>query len=180
MLAALGLVSVSWSGALMAGASERFRARPTVPLCWVVDRYGRLFNTYAAELDLASASLLAPDVGGTLLVSRLRVYDLAGLTDRVVADTLGRGDLRRLADYVFDQTRPTFIHVHGAFRRGIVDDLRLPREYLEIVPDEDYVRQDAVRELAALERLRTRRLDLRVVVSRESCGVALAPGSTRH
>jgi hypothetical protein len=51
-------------------------------------------------------------MGGTLLVSRLRVFDLVGLCDRDAARTL-RSDTPAFHRYVLEEVRPTFIHVHG-------------------------------------------------------------------
>src|SRR5262249_42888378 len=70
------------------------------------------FNRLADALGAGPSSLLAPDLGGTLLVSRLRVYDLVGLCDRTAARTL-RNDAAAFHRYVLAEARPTFVHVHG-------------------------------------------------------------------
>ena len=62
--------------------------------------------------------------------SHLRVYDLAGLCDRVVAHTLMSRPLV-FREYVFANARPTFIHVHGAWAdwAHLHADDRLHRDY---------------------------------------------------
>ncbi|MCZ4125273.1 hypothetical protein [Streptomyces sp. H39-S7] len=112
------LVSALVVGSVLSLAGQRpraaaFQADPTLSMCFVADRYGRLFNTYADELALPDAGLLLPDLGGTLLTTRLRVTDLAGLTDPAIADAYAAHDTTRLRTYVFDHVRPTFIHVHS-------------------------------------------------------------------
>lgn len=112
------LASALLVGSVLSLAGQRpraaeFRADPTLSMCFVADRYGRLFNTYADRLGLPDAGLLLPDLGGTLLTSRLRVTDLAGLTDPAIADAYAANDPARLRTYVFDHVRPTFIHVHS-------------------------------------------------------------------
>src|SRR5208283_5134005 len=88
---------------------------------------------------------------------------LAGLCDRTIAITLGN-DRRRLYDYVFETTKPTFIHVHGwwTWFAHLDSDPRLARDYVLIhrlnEPENDwrdYVRRDAIGQrtelLAALD-----------------------------
>jgi hypothetical protein len=85
------------------------------------------FNKYAQKL--INASILLPDVGGTLMYSNLRVYDLAGLCDKKIAKTLGTPEF---ADYIFQEAKPTFIHMHGPWisRSGLLQDGRLSRDYI--------------------------------------------------
>jgi hypothetical protein len=180
VLAVVAALSVVLSGALWRTQSNNFRAAPTVPLCYVADRFGRLFNTYADRLGVAAggqATLALPDIGGTLLTTRLRVIDTAGLTDRTVAEARKRGDFAAIGDYLFDRVKPTFIHLHKPWDKGIDGDPRLLRDYAEIVPG-DYVRRDAVTDQQALQQLRTERLDKTVARGRSSCGDRLTPGGT--
>jgi hypothetical protein len=128
----------------MADRLAGFKASPTVPACWVADRYGRLFNFYADSFGVASGSLLLPDIGGTLLTSRLDLVDVAGLTSAEIARLRQAGDWDGLGDYVFDVVKPTFIHVHDAWALGVAGDPRLERDYLSLKTAGDYVRQDAV------------------------------------
>ena len=52
-----------------------------------------------------------------LLHSELRVYDLAGLCDPVIARSLHQRP-QALRDYVLGEVRPTFVHTQGAFTRS--------------------------------------------------------------
>lgn len=177
VLAAVAAVSVVFSGALFRTESATFRAAPTTPLCKVADRYGRLFNTYADRLRIGEGSLALPDIGGTLLTTRLRIVDTAGLTDRTIAEARHDGNFGAIGDYLFDQVKPTFIHFHRPWDRGIAGDPRLARDYAEIVPG-DYVRRDAVTDQAALTRLRAERLGSDIRADLSSCGARLTPGSS--
>ncbi|MFD9970784.1 hypothetical protein ACFWYA_22030 [Streptomyces sp. NPDC059011] len=104
---------VSWSGQRERAAS--FQAHPTLPVCHVAHRYGAVFNEYAKRLDLADGTLLAPDLGGTLLTSNLAVRDLAGLTEPTIADAYADRNMTALRHHVFTTLRPTFIHTHGVW-----------------------------------------------------------------
>jgi hypothetical protein len=141
-----------------------------------IERFALGYNQLAATLGRPEASLLAPDLGGALWASTLRVYDLVGLCDRTTARTLTR-DTPAFHRYVFEEARPTFIHVHGPWS-GWAALHRSPafeRDYLPIHeawanprgPDAarehegepwrgDYVRRDALgdvqRNLARLRR----------------------------
>ena len=81
--------------------SRNFAQTPVVPFGRVAAFSGTGYNRLAAILGTPDASLLTPDLGGTLFYSTLRVYDLAGLCDRVVALTL-RHDHPAFLDYVFE------------------------------------------------------------------------------
>ena len=131
--------------------------------------FGARFNDYARRFGIENGSILLPDVGGTLYLSELRVYDLAGLCDRRIARLLGHGregysrDQRGFYDYVFEEIRPTFIHTHAKWTHmaALDEDPRFRRDYLplyeyvdprierdlgQIVYSGDFVRKDAVRE----------------------------------
>ncbi|MFZ5980770.1 MAG: hypothetical protein ACOYVF_09080 [Candidatus Zixiibacteriota bacterium] len=118
------------------------------------------FNEYAEKLGIKEGSVLLPDVGATLYYSKLRVYDLVGLCDSTIARTV-RKDKKRFYDYVFEDTKPTFIHTHGNWTllAGFAGDPRFRRDYVPVreYPDKwikevaskdmmsgDYVRRDAV------------------------------------
>lgn len=119
---------------IFAGRSAAFAAYPTVPLDEVRTFAGDGFNRLADALGIAGASVLTPDLGGALLDSRLRVYDLAGLCDRTIAASLSRGDYERFYRYVFDETRPTFIHTHGTFTRWsrLYESPRFAQDYVAL------------------------------------------------
>jgi len=113
--------------------------RPIVSFAGIADRFGHQFNRWADHLGLTNASFLVPDIGGTLYYSNLRIYDLAGLTDRVIARTrpnneMFEWDIEAFYDYVFDSLKPTFIHTHGSFtmRSQFDQDERFARDYLPI------------------------------------------------
>ncbi|MFI5780919.1 hypothetical protein [Nocardia sp. NPDC051570] len=179
------------SGVAFADASESFRTDPDVPLCWIVARFGRLFNGYVDILGLEHATLFAPDMGGSALTSRLRLIDMAGLTESRVADILAGKDHTALADYVFEERKPTFIHTHGPWLSNrITVDPRIARDYYPIqqssdpaLPDEDWVRKDAVGDVGQLRQLR--RYAGEVIPdllprfrASDACGAVLRPGQT--
>lgn len=150
------------SGVAFADASGSYRANSDVPLCWIVLRFGEVFNGYADILALDEGSLFTPDMGGSSLTSRLRLIDMAGLVESRIADIYAGTDHTDLTDYVFDEVQPTFVHTHGGWMgNGITVDPRIERDYYRIHrsldpdrPDEDWVRKDVVREENQLQQLR--------------------------
>ncbi|MDQ0378091.1 hypothetical protein [Amycolatopsis thermophila] len=152
--AVLGAVLVAAtlpSAPALADSGRGFASGPVVPLCQIVERYGRLFNGYADVIGLREGSVLLPDIGGTALTSRLRVVDSVGLADARIADLVSSGDFAGLRDHVFDELRPTFIHSHVPWSglTGITADPRLARDYVAVVLDGtgrngDWVRLDAL------------------------------------
>lgn len=170
---AAGLAAVGLSLALFAGRSVLFAASPTVPFTEVVEKFGVRYNNFADLLGLRQASILLPDVGGTLWTSRLRVYDLAGLIDPVIARSLNKRP-SVFYDYIFDRVKPTFIHTHHywTFQAALDRDPRFARDYLPLfhyvepavleraggfpLRSGDFVRRDAVAgKLRAVEEIRT-------------------------
>lgn len=142
---AAGLAAVGLSLVLFAGRSALFAAAPTVSFQEVLEKFGHRYNRYAHLLGLECPSILLPDVGGTLWVSRLRVYDLVGLTDRTIARTLERNP-EVFYDYIFDEAKPTFIHLHHywTLQAGLDHDPRFRRDYLPLF----HVVEPAVRQRA--------------------------------
>jgi hypothetical protein len=137
-------VSVLVVVTLLHGArrSVAFAQAPTVPLAVVAEYSGHAYNRVAAALELQSASLLAVDIGGTLLYSNLAVFDLGGLCDRTIARTIGR-DQKAFHDYVFARVRPTFIHLHSTYWADLAsldDDPRFRRDYVPIREGSRYER----------------------------------------
>jgi hypothetical protein len=158
-----------WTNALLAGLvclsigfsfyrlAEIYRS-PTVPMAGV-QRTSDSFNQRARQMGLSHASVLMPDLGAALLTSNIRVYDLAGLTDKVIGRTLNR-DEGRFHDYVFEDIKPTFIKTHGfwAERADFDSDPRFRRDYVPIAeaPDDwllqrgvhlmsgEYIRRDVM------------------------------------
>jgi hypothetical protein len=127
-LVLLGLV-----GASSAGRSVRFASDPLVPFADVVREVGLRFNAYADSLGVTQGSVLTPDVGGTLYVSRLRVDDMAGLCDPVVARTIQR-DQAAFHDHVFERLKPTFVEFHAYWTLASCLELdpRFRRDYLPL------------------------------------------------
>lgn len=145
-LAILGTIAGTWP------RSAHFARGPNVPLSTVAETYGTRYNRVASALGVDRGSFLLPDLGGTLLYSKLEVFDLAGLCDRVIARTLKK-NLHAFHDYVFEEIRPTFIHVHGYWveRAKLDEDPRFRREYVALAerPERggfggDFVRKEVV------------------------------------
>ncbi|MGW5736243.1 MULTISPECIES: hypothetical protein [Streptomyces] len=181
VLAGALLLSVTGQAARDRG----FLQRPTLSMCFVAERYGHTFNAYAGYLGLRDATVALPDLGGTLLTSRLRVVDLAGLTDRRVADAYAAGDTAALRAHVLDDVRPELLHVHAAWtgRTGLTAPRLAAAGYVPLHPEGDggdYVRADAVRDPARIAALRERvgpTLDAMTAEMRPAgCGPALRPG----
>lgn len=132
--------------------AQQFADQPTISLCFVATTYGQHFNDAARVLDLdpRSTSVLLPDIGGVLLASDLKVFDLAGLTDREIARFMRDGGQGALADHILNQLRPTFIHIHDDWLvwSGLDGNPRLPADYVEVYVDADgaqeWVRRDAL------------------------------------
>ncbi|ATL28161.1 hypothetical protein [Streptomyces formicae] len=139
---------LSWSA--QGERAAAFRAEPTLPMCLVVNRDGVMFNEYADRLGTRDASVLLPSLGGTLLTSDLKVYDLAGLTEPTIADALAAGDAERLRRYAFQELRPTFVHAVGVWARktGMTERRLTAEGYLPLYRTADgggdWVRADAV------------------------------------
>lgn len=160
--------------------SQQFAVNPTVPLSTVAQRYGFRFNEYAMKLGLHHGSVLLPDIGGALYYSNLKVHDLGGLCDKRIAQNYARLEKIDLWQYVFDEIRPTFIHLHDSWTLNsqLQLDRRFSRDYLPIVENEtplirtynqqyhrhfrngDYVRRDAIRgHEDAFQRLQAQYID---------------------
>ncbi len=131
-----------------------FRRNPTVPVCAVASYAGWTVNDYASALNLRHAVIVTPDVGGSAMVSDLKVVDLAGLGDAAIAELWRRGDMSGLRTHILD-ARPEFIEVHDAWSKktGLTDDPRLTSEYSPITrtspTDGLWVRRDLATDLAA-------------------------------
>ena len=191
LVALILVVALIPSGVAWAGDAKAYRADSDVPLCWIALRFGRYFNGYADILGLDKGTLLAPDMGGSSLTSRLRLVDMAGLTDARIADIdAGKADIG-FADYVFEDLRPTFVHSHGIWMgNGLTLDPRMARDYYRIQqsqntssPDEDWVRKDVVRGDGQLRQLREYSGSVLPHLLPDyqkagECGTVLRPGQT--
>ena len=136
-LAALALIG---SAALYAGRSAHFVRYPPIPFADISAEYGRRYDDYATALGIPAdqASVLLPDLGGTLYNSDVHIYDLGMLADKTIARTLKR-DKPGFYDYVFEQVRPTFIHTHDTwtYLARLDDDPRFRRDYTPIYEYDD-------------------------------------------
>lgn len=169
LILVLGVVLVVSTALLSIPRSRDFAADPPLPFHTAARLYGVQFNKYAESMNIEDATLLCPDVGGTLYFSRHLVYDLGGLCNREIAKMIKR-DNKGLRDYVFDEIKPTFIHIHDYWSM-IADfeyDPRFRRDYVTICEyvstwaaertdtvyySGDYVRRDAISDREFLERL---------------------------
>jgi hypothetical protein len=188
-LIAVGLVvTLIPSGSLWATASQKMRADPTVPMCLVAERLGRAFNGYADAIGVKQGSLLLPDVGATAMTSRLRVLDLAGLTEPRLAEFWGNQQWRELGDYVFDVVKPTFIHSHEPWsdQTGVLGDSRLNRDYVPIstFDNGDFVRKDVLTGQSMRDELLRYSDQVAIATTkilgspRGGCGAVLRPAQT--
>jgi hypothetical protein len=149
------------SVASFSGRTNKFSKQPTVPFTIVANQYIK-FDEYASKLGIENGSLLAPDLGGTLYYSNLKIYDLAGLTDKVIAKNLGINQ-SIFYDYIFETKKPTFIHTHQwwAYAANLDGDERFRQDYVAInesldewvigklnrnIYSGDYVRKDAIKD----------------------------------
>lgn len=111
-LALFACALLAESASVHAARSRAFASWSITPFAAIADFAGHGYNRLAAVLDGRARSLLAPDLGGALYYSQLRVHDLVGLCDATIARTLTT-DTAAFHRYVFGELRPTFIHVHG-------------------------------------------------------------------
>lgn len=109
---------------------EKFASNRIVPL-ERISRKAEKFNRLKEEYHLDGASILAPDLGGLLMGSNLRVYDLAGLCDKKIARTL-YVDKKGLWDYIFNEIKPSFIEKHTpwTYFSMLESDERFYRDYV--------------------------------------------------
>jgi hypothetical protein len=143
-LGVLVLAGLAGSEALHYPRLNAWAEQPIVSFAEIAERFGHRYNRWADHLGLKEASLLVPDIGGTLYYSKLRIYDLAGLTDRTIARARPNNeqfgsDIKTFYAYVFDTLKPTFIHTHGSFtmRSQFDMDQRFSRDYVPISEYED-------------------------------------------
>jgi len=161
-ITALGLTVIFTAIAIKAHQPrlQSFYHRKLVAFDRVARLYPEKFNLYAEKLGVEDGSVLLPDVGATLYYSKLKVYDLVGLCDTTIANSV-RKDRKRFYDYIFKEIKPSFIHIHGNWTY-LVDfdaDVRFRKDYLpvseyrdkwienkvnKIMMSGDYVRRDIV------------------------------------
>jgi hypothetical protein len=188
VVAAIGVVAaIATSLTLLDKQRSDFAAAPTVPLCAVVDSAGRQINQLADIARLGNdVKYLGPDLGGSSLTARLRIVDLAGLTDSRIADYRAGGDMRGLGDHVFGEVRPAIINAELAWNLVGLDP-RLDTDYYFLNTTDPtlggtYIRKDLVPDPAVLARLRAAKmasrqeiLDRYAAAPHSSCGDTLTP-----
>ncbi|NIH86243.1 hypothetical protein [Amycolatopsis granulosa] len=175
-------------------AAKKFVHQPTLPMCFIADRLGRVFNQYADILGVSEGSFAEPDLGGASMTSRLHIIDLAGLVDSKIADSWHDRDNAALRDYVLEDVRPTFLHFRDFWGRttGLATDPRVARDYVPIYtypePAEyggDFVRREVAQDPARLAA--AREYAAKAVPAthagvgdrgRRACGDTLTPGQT--
>jgi hypothetical protein len=145
LLAAIGVAALIASAPFFAQRSMLFARDPPAPLD-AVARAAWRYNELASALDLGNPMLLLPDLGGTLMYSRLRVRDIAGLCDREIA-RLYYEDVspQEFANYVVDNLKPDLFHVHGywAQRSGLLSNPQIKAHYIQLGAG-DFVRRSSV------------------------------------
>jgi hypothetical protein len=188
----LAAFATLWSLVSFGVQARDFRRDPTISLCFVADRYGRMLNQAADLLHLPAGSTeVSADLGGASLTSRLRLVDLAGLADTTIARDYANNDMPALRDYLFGRVRPAFLVAleSWAVDAGIPTDPRLARDYHLLVADSAgggiYVRDSVVPNAATLAKLRAfvvsqsnRVTGLRASDPLRTCGGTLRVGQT--
>lgn len=141
--AGIGVLALAVSGFTF--RSQYFASRPTVPLEEVASR-ASMYNDLADELKVTHGSILLPDLGGTLLLSRLNVRDVAGLCDRNLAQLYFRNQPPEVfADYILREIKPDLVHIHQywAIRSGLPKSAEFVATYVDL-GDGDYVRRGSL------------------------------------
>ena len=151
--AASAILLVLFSAFIFMERSYKYSLGPSTPFSRIRQAYGVTINRYADMLEIEDGSLLAPDMGGTLYESDLRVYDLGMLCDRTIARTLNK-EQDRFYDYVFEEIKPTFIMTHKAWthRARFQNDLRFKRDYVPVFQfiDPDVIKVKGVKMYSGL------------------------------
>lgn len=128
--AVTGLMLLALWGGPALTRSPAVLIHPLVPLAKVLDR-ALYFRSLAEEAGvLRYATYADVDLGATSYFSGLRMIDLGGLADPVIARA--RYDHRVIRHYVLKVRRPTFIHVHGVWlgRLGLLEGQEIWQDYV--------------------------------------------------
>lgn len=167
MAATIAIVAVfSYAPRTMA-----YREAPALGMANVIERFGKPYDELAEFMEIEDATVLMPDLGGTLWESELRVYDMAGLCNQRIAHLAGTRNANALSDaerrayydYIFEDIKPTFIRLHfpWTWRTRLQDQARFERDYVPLweyqdrrffpqrprrYPAGDYVRKDVLDE----------------------------------
>jgi len=145
ILACAGVAALVAVAPGFAVRSQVFAAHPAAPLESVAQSSYR-YDALADGLKLDHPSILLPDLGGALLLSRMRVVDLAGLCDR----QFGRMRFEHrepevLAEHILRNVKPDLVHIRGywAIRSGLLKSEEFARTYLSL-GDGDFVRRTSL------------------------------------
>ena len=141
-LIGVGLAGLISSSPAFVQRENLFAAHPQTPLEDVATSALK-YNAFADEIGLEHPTLLLPDLGGTLLLSRARAIDVAGLCDRDVAAIYHeRQPPAMLAAYILDHVKPDLIHIHDywSYRSGLPGNPKFRMEYADL-GDGDYIRR---------------------------------------
>lgn len=97
-----------------------------------VHRRANYMTSVQEKLDLDDVTLLDVDMGAHMYFTRWHIADMAGLID--VAMARHKYQKSFIDDYVFNEVRPTFAHVHGSWARTtkIPQNPKWKEQYLEI------------------------------------------------
>jgi len=124
------------------------------------------FNRLADALAIRNPSLVTADVGATLLLSHLRVVDLAGLCDRTIGRMYyAKSKPADFARYVLNDVNPDFIKLDNDLwkeRVGFLGNEQLSQDYMDLGHGE-YVRRASIR--ADLDELTVRAIAAKISFS---------------
>lgn len=109
---------------------ERFCKSPTVTFATVYGIAQRM-SQMASIGGITNYSVLQSDAGGVLWLNEYKLIDLGGLTDTVIARTLGK-DQVRLHNYIFTEVKPDILELNGKWEAmaNLQADPRLAEDYL--------------------------------------------------
>lgn len=97
-----------------------------------VHRRSNYMGTVGEKLDIDDITLLDVDMGAHMFFTNWHIADMAGLIDV----TMARHKYQKsfIDDYIFNEVKPTFAHVHGSWARTtkIPQNPKWKEEYLEI------------------------------------------------
>jgi hypothetical protein len=121
---ALALVSLGWSAGLVTNPDTAVRD---------VHRRVRYMTWVQRRLDIDHVTLMDVDMGAHMYFSNWKIVDMAGLVNVPIARHMDY-DKRFIKQYIFEETRPTFAHVHGFWERTskIPKLAEWRKQYLEI------------------------------------------------
>ena len=145
LLVALGCVGLLTSAADFLARIQVFAQSPALPLEAGATIAWKL-NELAEKLALRRPTLLLPDLGGTLLLSKARIVDIAGLCDRNIGRVYyANRSPDEFARYVVQELKPDLVHIHSwwAYRSGLTRSREFAAVYVSL-GDGNYVRRSSL------------------------------------